>query len=520
MKFFSSLFAKIIFWFFLNMTLVGLVLVAFFAFQSQLDLHTILGQHASDRMRIAGRLIAHEMSQTPRADWNDVLVRYGEIYQIDFSLVFEDGSQLSPKDFPVPRGVVQKALSIPHPRFALARFLHTLRPGNGFEIGGPGRDAHRPGIGRHHRMDWREANPQRYGWRGSKIRLMMRTTNPVRYWTGVWIPVFQQPKAHPVPAMLLAASESITGNGFFFDPVPWLVVSIVVILISVVVWIPFVRHITKPLTRMTKAAEEIAKGRFGVKIEEQRADEIGRLSAAINHMTSRLSGLVSGQKRFLSDVAHELGSPIARIQLGLGILEQRVDRENRERVADVMEDVSRMSNLVNELLSFSRAEINPAKVRLEATQLLPIVERVVQGEQMPGVEIISRIAPALMVMADPELLARALANIVRNALRYAGDAGPINISGRMDKGRVLIEVRDSGPGVPEDMVNQLFEPFFRPEPSRDRESGGVGLGLAIVKTCVQACNGTVIAQNAQPTGFMVTIALDAPAAYPSPSIQE
>ena len=502
MKSISSLFAKILFWFFLNLTLVGLVLVVFFAFQSQLDLHALLGQQASDRMRIAGRLIAHELSRTPKTDWNEVLVRYGEIYQIDFSLVFEDGSQLSPKDFPVPSGVVQKALSTQHPRFPGTRFFRSFRPEDGFEKDGMGH--------RNHMMDQRDGDRPHFGRRGPEPRLMMRTTNPLRYWTGLWIPVFQEPQSPPASAMLLAASESITGNGFFFDPLPWLIVAIAVILISVVFWIPFVRHITRPLTRMTKAAEEIARGRFDVTIKEKRADEIGRLGAAINYMTSRLSGLVSGQKRFLSDVAHELGSPIARIQLGLGILEQKVDQDNRERVADVMEDVTHMSKLVNELLSFSRAEINPAKVRLKPTPLLPLVERVVQRERVSGVEIISRVEPELMAMADPELLARALSNVVRNAVRYAGDAGPIEISGKKNQDGVVIEVRDSGPGVPEDMANQLFEPFFRPEPSRDRESGGVGLGLAIVKTCIQACNGTVVAGNVQPTGFAVTITLGVP----------
>jgi len=96
---------------------------------------------------------------------------------------------------------------------------------------------------------------------------------------------------------------------------------------------------------------------------------------------------VNGQKRFLGDVAHELGSPIARIQFGLGILEQHSDAENQKRVADVMEDVSHMSNLVNELLSFSKAEITDFKVALQTTKLLPIMERAVQREKKSETEI-------------------------------------------------------------------------------------------------------------------------------------
>ena len=111
------------------------------------------------------------------------------------------------------------------------------------------------------------------------------------------------------------------------------------------------------------------------------------------------------------------------------------------------------------------------------------------------------------MIADPELLVRALANIIRNAVKYAGDAGPIQVSAKRKENKTEIEIRDSGPGVPDDLLEQLFEPFFRPQPSRDRGSGGVGLGLAIVKTCIETCKGTVYARNLKPKGFAVTITL-------------
>ena len=268
-----------------------------------------------------------------------------------------------------------------------------------------------------------------------------------------------------------------------------------------------VRNITRPLARMTHATEEVAKGRFDVSIHESRTDEIGRLARAINHMTSRLSAFVKGQKRFFGDVAHELGSPIARIQFGLGALEQRVEEKNRKRVIEVMEDVDHMSKLVGELLAFSRADMRSDKVKLEKIDLLPAVQTAVKREITPTAEIVTKVAPGIRVVASSELLTRALANLIRNAIKYAGAAGPIYVSAEEKKDVVEIEVRDSGSGVPEDLLDQLFEPFFRPETSRDRDSGGVGLGLAIVKTCVETCNGTVSATNLKPIGFSVTITL-------------
>lgn len=474
MKPFSSLFSKILLCFFLNLALVAVVLVAFFAFQSQIDLHAIFGRQASDRLRTAGRLISHELNQVPIENWSDVLARHAEIHQVDFALLFKGGFQSLSKDMDIPEAVMKMVMGPFRPK----------PPKNEVSLPPKPRDKH-----------------------GRKHRFMMRTKNPTRYWAGVPIRVHLTPSRPPVRAVLLAVSDSITGNGFFFDPLPLIIITAVIMLISVLLWIPLVRNITRPLARMTHAAEEIARGNFDVRINEPRTDEIGRLASAINQMTSRLFGFVKGQKRFLGDVAHELGSPVARIQVGLGILERRVDANNRKQVHDVVEDVTHMSNLVNELLSFSRAEMDTAKVMLKTIELHPVLQRAVQRESMPTTEIITKIDPKIRVIADSGLLARALANIIRNAVKYAGDAGPIHVSAKRLGKKIEIQVKDSGPGVPDDLVKHLFEPFFRPEPSRDRCSGGVGLGLAIVKTCIETCKGTVSARNLKPKGFVVTITL-------------
>ena len=286
-----------------------------------------------------------------------------------------------------------------------------------------------------------------------------------------------------------------------------LVVAAAVLLFSALLWIPLVRHITGPLVRMTRAAEEIAKGNFNVSIHEPRADEIGRLAKTINNMTARLDDFVKGRKRFLGDAAHELGSPVARIQFGLGVLEQRLEGGNQERVRDVMEDVEEMSELIRELLAFSRAEMNSGAVELEEILLLPVVEAAVRREGTPAVRIDVQVDPEMSAVASADLLTRALANLLRNAVKYAGEAGPITVAAQEQDGQAVLTVKDSGPGVAEEHLDRLFDPFFRPEPSRDRDSGGVGLGMAIVKTCVSACKGTVSARNREPEGFAVTIRL-------------
>jgi two-component system, OmpR family, sensor histidine kinase CpxA len=485
MKPFSTLFTKILFWFFLNLALVAVVLGFFFAIQSQVDFEGFWSRQATDRMRIAGRFISHEFGESSSDEWQSILSRYSEIYQIDFALILNREHILSSREIFIPSKVMTAVEEMGIFRESPGKYFRRSRQHTG-------------------EPKFREP----YSNRRSGPRLMIRTQHPTKYWTGIIIPVRSRevPSKH---AMLLAVSDSITGKGFFFDPLPWIFTSLFVVALSVVFWIPFVKHITKPLERMTHATEKIAMGRFDVKINEPRSDEIGRLARAINHMTSQLTGYVNGQKHFLRDVAHELGSPIARIQLGLGILEQIANENNRDQIKDVMEDVGHMSTLVNELLSFSRAEMMPQKVKLLQTDLLEIVQKAVDRESLGGIEIITEVPQGMTVFTAPELLTRALSNLLRNAVRYSGHLGPVKIMAKKDKDEAVIQVIDSGPGVPDHLLNKLFEPFYRPEPSRKRESGGVGLGLAIVKTCVSTCRGSVTAKNLKPSGFVVTMRIPA-----------
>jgi two-component system sensor histidine kinase CpxA len=260
---------------------------------------------------------------------------------------------------------------------------------------------------------------------------------------------------------------------------------------------------------MTRATEQISEGRFEARANERRGDELGRLGQAINRMAARLSGFVTGQKRFLGDIAHELCSPIARIQVALGILEQRADEKQQAYVNDLREEVEQMSRLVNELLSFSKAGLTPQEIKLEPVNLAATARRVLEQESPQDGQVQVQIPDDLAALAQPELLFRALANLMRNAVRYAGQAGPITVSASRQEGAVVVTVADQGPGVPEASLQQVFDPFFRGEPSRSRDTGGVGLGLAIVKTCVEACQGTVSARNRAPRGLEVQIILSA-----------
>src|SRR5207248_364238 len=142
--------------------------------------------------------------------------------------------------------------------------------------------------------------------------------------------------------------------------------------------------ITHSLGQLTAATGRIAEGRFETRVPEKRRDEIGALGSSVNLMAARLDTLVNGQKRFLADVAHELGSPISRLQVAIEILEMRADPALRDQVADVREEIQQMSALVNELLAFTKAGLRPRTAELASVELAPLVREVVQREDNTG----------------------------------------------------------------------------------------------------------------------------------------
>jgi two-component system sensor histidine kinase CpxA len=175
-------------------------------------------------------------------------------------------------------------------------------------------------------------------------------------------------------------------------------------------------------------------------------------------------------------------------------------------VDDLRDEVRQMSGLVGELLSFSKAVMQQHARPLVAMNVADCIR---QAVAMEGAQVEVGVDGNLTAMADPQCLVRAVSNLLRNAIRYAGEAGPVAITASRDRGEVSIVVRDSGPGLPQDEVDRVFTPFYRVETSRSRSSGGVGLGLAIVRNCVEACKGTVRCRNRAPSGLEVEIRLAA-----------
>lgn len=481
-----SLFTKIIIWFFLNLLVLAAILFAFFSLNFRYRPNSGFASLFGNSIETVTRQITNELDNKTREQRDEILKNYSEKHSgVEFFLFDNKGDQLGGRQVALPAEIFQE--------ISREEMFPPPMPRENFrENPPPRRDQPPPEM-------MQPAPPSMY----------LRTTNPTRYWYGAKSITFLEGSGEPVRTRLLAVSDSFYGYGLFFNPIPWLVLTALIILVSILFWFPFVRNLTRNIESLNTAAQKIADEDFEVRVSEKRTDELGRLGSAINHLASRLSGFVGGQKRFLGDISHELNSPLARMNFALQILEDRVTEENRAYVEDVKEEVEIMTKLVGELLSYSKTGIKTVEVTTEKVLLKPLVEKTVTRETAnESAEIKIEIDAKLSALAQPELLSRAVGNVIRNAVRYAGQAGEILIAAeKTENNLVEITIADRGAGVPEDALTKIFDPLFRVDKDRSRASGGSGLGLAIVKTCVEACGGRVYAKNLSPKGFAVRILL-------------
>ena len=467
---------KILLWFFLNLALLLAGFLLIFSAEYRFDLDWVFSSHAQQRVDAMRDLIVDDLDTHEPDEWDDVIERFADAYHVHLGLFDDRGRHLlgSVEDLPAEVRIRLRRATNPSP--------------------GPGNSSASA-----------DSNP------ASATRAFIHTDAPTRYWLLVGARVDNPRAGAPLFLHVVAESPSASMGGLVIDPAPWLRLGAGAVICSVLFWLPLLRGITRSIGQVTHAAREIAAGRLDARVASRRRDELGVLAAAINGMAARLDGLLHGQKRFLSDVAHELCAPLAKLQMTLGIIEQRATDERQQTYArTAMEKADQMARLVDELLVFSRASLEASAVQPQPVNVLAAAREAVARETADGGNVHLEIPPDLRVLADPAGLTRALANLLRNALRYAGrEPGMVSVHAAADPRDlgVSIRVADRGPGVPAAELSKIFEAFYRVDTARTRETGGVGLGLSIVKNSVEAVGGTVSAQNRPGGGLEVTLRL-------------
>jgi two-component system, OmpR family, sensor histidine kinase CpxA len=247
-----------------------------------------------------------------------------------------------------------------------------------------------------------------------------------------------------------------------------------------------------------------------------RRDEVAGLMRDFDTMAERLEGLVKAQSRLLNDISHELRSPLARLNVALGLARQRSNPESAAMLDRIELEAGRLNELIGRLLTLARLEDGeqhvPATPFLLDEVVLNVAEDAEFEAQARRCHVRSEIpAGSWAVRGDPSLLHSAIENVVRNAIRYTREGTAVEIhlekTGSAGGEEAVVRVTDCGSGVPADALEKLFQPFYRLDDARGRQTGGVGLGLAITERAVRFHGGRVAATNRSEGGLMVEIHL-------------
>jgi len=286
----------------------------------------------------------------------------------------------------------------------------------------------------------------------------------------------------------------------------WLLVAIAVI--SLVSWL-LARTLSRRIQHLRRMAQGMADGDLSSRATIAGADEVSALAGDFNRMADYVQSLLNSQRQLVSDVSHELRSPLARLRIALELAERA--EHPQKSLKRIGQEADELENLVSELLSLARIDSGQMALEKSTVLLCPLLERIIvdanfEGE-VQGKKVVLRHCDDTRIIGDPVLLRSALENVIRNALRYSPECAEVMVSLTISADQIMIQVDDQGPGVPEQSLEHLFEPFARIDKARDRNSGGFGLGLAITGRVLQAHGGRVWAENRSEGGLRIVISL-------------
>ena len=283
----------------------------------------------------------------------------------------------------------------------------------------------------------------------------------------------------------------------------WILLA-VVLLCYVLAW-----TLAKPIRQLREAVVRFGRGDLSLRTNWRRRDEIGDLARSFDQMADRIETLLTAERRLLQDISHELRSPLTRLRLAVELARSRPTLD--DALARVDKEVDRLSRLVGELLQMTRAEGDPTSRDVSRFEALPFLQALVDDAHIEaearGCSISLNVKGDIVLAGDRELLHRAVENVVRNAIHHSPRGTTIEVDATTANGLFELRVRDYGPGVSQELLTKIFQPFFRVEEDRGRDDGGgIGLGLAIAERAVRLHNGRILARNMSP-GLLVEIAL-------------
>jgi two-component system OmpR family sensor kinase len=269
-------------------------------------------------------------------------------------------------------------------------------------------------------------------------------------------------------------------------------------------------YLARPIKRLRAAFADMAAGRLDTRVGTlmRRGDEIADLGREFDAMAAKLQHLIQAQRQLLHDVSHELRSPLNRLQTVLGIVRQDPSKL-RESTLRMEREVERLDELIGEILTLARLQSGMDRDKQDLVDLGELLEVLVEDARFEAAirNISVRLTErgSALVPGVPRLLSRAVENVIRNGLKHSPEGGELDVDVEGREGRVVIRVRDHGPGIAEDDLDSVFEPFRRGTGDADRD--GFGLGLAIARSAVVLHKGTIAARNMADGGLCMEISL-------------
>jgi two-component system sensor histidine kinase CpxA len=276
---------------------------------------------------------------------------------------------------------------------------------------------------------------------------------------------------------------------------------------------------TKPVARLRSATQRLSAGDLTARAGDpnsKRHDEIAGLIRDFDSMAERMEILVKAQSRLLNDISHELRSPLARLNVALGLARQRSGPESASMLERIELEAGRLNELIGRLLTLARMEDGEQRAPSTPVLLDEVVLSVAEDAEFEAQARHSHVRSEIptgswVVHGEASLLHSAIENVVRNAIRYTRENSTVQIHlekmTSADGAEAVVRVTDCGEGVPPDALKKLFQPFYRLDDARGRQTGGVGLGLAITERAVRFHGGRVAAANRAEGGLMVEIYL-------------
>jgi signal transduction histidine kinase len=262
-----------------------------------------------------------------------------------------------------------------------------------------------------------------------------------------------------------------------------------------------IRHILRPVKWLNTGVKEVSGGNLKHRVPLKRSDELRDLAAAFNNMTDRIRDMLQTKEQLLYDVSHELRTPITRMKVALEFLEDSQAKKS------LQSDIEELEKMVSEILETARRQHKYENLKKQRIPLAAFIKQTIVAfeNQPPGIESVD-LPSEIEVEIDPEQIKTVFENVLNNAIKYSQpDSAPIQISAKTDESYVVVRIRDFGIGIPEEDLAHIFEPFYRVDKSRTKDTGGYGLGLSLCKTIMEAHGGKIEVHSTLQEGTTVSL---------------